>query len=689
MKRIMSGRQTVGRWGAWILVLAFWLLAPSLAFACTREERVEVRECVEIELHSSVEFNHPVRDLVVTVQFNLDGSGLSRQVEAFWDGGATYRARVALPVAGRWRWRVETASVESGLDGKQGALDVIEAGSPDVFQEHGWLRASDDGRYLSHADGTPFFWLSDTAWEMASGSTDSEVQPYVRDRIAKGFNGVFMVVNSHYYNYPRHIINQEGEWYLMSEDRSLPNPRYFDHLDRLITEMNEAGMVVSLVPLWGIFAEVHRERSHHETLYTSEEAYLHARYIGARYAGHNVVWIIGGDTSYETQEQKAFWTTFAHYLDAASGSEHLMTSHPGGYSGSFQWWSDPTPDWLDFHMYQAGHYSGVEYQFDAEGNHFRDGFGSWRGLGDYMWRGGLQGYHIQDPLPVLSAESNYEDLFGQFWNYTSDSTGATRTNAQDVRHAAYYGLVSGSTVGFAYGANGVWQWTRHLEDGGFWPRRTALDALQFEGAKQMGVMREFAEAEKWYRWMPRPDLVESADADNYVAAASREENLIVYIPEGTRRARFALPGGAAEAVRLAWMHAATGHTVTTSLTTGELVFEIVPPDSTDWLVVVSPIKNVSVPDPPQWEARLQYAGPNPSREQPRLAVESPKQGAIGIRVFDALGRLVYHSALVVSPGRTPFVLPLSNAGVYSVEIVFPNDWTVSDDARRLSVVVTG
>ncbi len=31
------------------------------------------------------------------------------------------------------------------------------------------LKVSPNGRYLTRADGTPFFWLGDTAWELVGG----------------------------------------------------------------------------------------------------------------------------------------------------------------------------------------------------------------------------------------------------------------------------------------------------------------------------------------------------------------------------------------------------------------------------------------------------------------------------------------------------------------------------------------
>ncbi len=37
---------------------------------------------------------------------------------------------------------------------------------PSVDFNHGPLKVSDNNRFLVHTDGTPFFYLGDTAWEL-------------------------------------------------------------------------------------------------------------------------------------------------------------------------------------------------------------------------------------------------------------------------------------------------------------------------------------------------------------------------------------------------------------------------------------------------------------------------------------------------------------------------------------------
>ena len=45
-----------------------------------------------------------------------------------------------------------------------------------------------EGRFLMYEDGTPFFWLGDTAWQMFHRHTRESVRIYLQDRAMKGFN---------------------------------------------------------------------------------------------------------------------------------------------------------------------------------------------------------------------------------------------------------------------------------------------------------------------------------------------------------------------------------------------------------------------------------------------------------------------------------------------------------------------
>jgi Protein of unknown function (DUF4038) len=53
---------------------------------------------------------------------------------------------------------------------------------------HGRLKVTPDGHYLQFTDGTPFFWLGDTGWELFHRLRLEEIKIYLDNRAAKGFN---------------------------------------------------------------------------------------------------------------------------------------------------------------------------------------------------------------------------------------------------------------------------------------------------------------------------------------------------------------------------------------------------------------------------------------------------------------------------------------------------------------------
>lgn len=55
---------------------------------------------------------------------------------------------------------------------------------------HGDLVIDREQRSLAHADGTPFFWLADTAWELLHVLTRDEISHYLDRRAAQGYTVV-------------------------------------------------------------------------------------------------------------------------------------------------------------------------------------------------------------------------------------------------------------------------------------------------------------------------------------------------------------------------------------------------------------------------------------------------------------------------------------------------------------------
>jgi Protein of unknown function (DUF4038) len=53
--------------------------------------------------------------------------------------------------------------------------------------KHGRLQVTRNGHYLQYEDGTPFFWLGDTGWELFHRLNKEEIEKYLENRRRKGF----------------------------------------------------------------------------------------------------------------------------------------------------------------------------------------------------------------------------------------------------------------------------------------------------------------------------------------------------------------------------------------------------------------------------------------------------------------------------------------------------------------------
>jgi hypothetical protein len=111
------------------------------------------------------------------------------------------------------------------------------------------LRVSDNRRYLVRADGSPFFYLGDTAWEMLHRCDRGEIDHYLINRAGKGFTVIQTVILPEINGI--RTPNRYGDLPLNDEDPTRPNELYFQHVDYAVNSAAEFGLYVALLPTWG------------------------------------------------------------------------------------------------------------------------------------------------------------------------------------------------------------------------------------------------------------------------------------------------------------------------------------------------------------------------------------------------------------------------------------------------------
>ena len=114
---------------------------------------------------------------------------------------------------------------------------------------HGRLKVTPDGHYLQFSDGTPFFWLGDTGWEMFHRLTLEEMKTYLDNRAAKGFNVIQAVALAEFNGLKKN--NQYGESPLKGVDPTKPNEKYFAVIDSAVHMARERNMFIGIAAYMG------------------------------------------------------------------------------------------------------------------------------------------------------------------------------------------------------------------------------------------------------------------------------------------------------------------------------------------------------------------------------------------------------------------------------------------------------
>ncbi|MDX9754842.1 MAG: DUF4038 domain-containing protein, partial [bacterium] len=129
------------------------------------------------------------------------------------------------------------------------ALAETPRSGPSVDFAHGPLQVSANARFLQHQDGTPFFYLGDTAWELFHRLNREEADRYLANRREKGFTVIQAVVLAELdgLNTP----NAYGEKPLHDNDPARPNEAYFQHVDSIVQQAKENGLFIGMLPTWG------------------------------------------------------------------------------------------------------------------------------------------------------------------------------------------------------------------------------------------------------------------------------------------------------------------------------------------------------------------------------------------------------------------------------------------------------
>jgi len=143
------------------------------------------------------------------------------------------------------------------------------------------LTVSPNRRFLVHADGSPFFWLGDTAWELFHRLTREEADFYLQKRAGQGFTVIQAVVLAELDGL--RVPNAHGEIPLEHLDPTQPREAYFRHVDWVIRRAAELGLYVGLLPTWGDKVNQRYDWAKGPEIFNETNARAYGKFLGTRY----------------------------------------------------------------------------------------------------------------------------------------------------------------------------------------------------------------------------------------------------------------------------------------------------------------------------------------------------------------------------------------------------------------------
>lgn len=519
-----------------------WQKSDSALFTGEAEQKLkaETWRMVELTFESEKTYKDPFED--VTLDLLLYGDGRLYTVPGFWDGGNTWRVRFVCPTAGEWQCKtVCSDETNAALHGRTAAVSCTAySGDLDVYK-HGFVTTRYGEKYLTYDDGTPFFYLGDTHWEL-SQETPEMVAAICKQRVKQGFT-VYesQPMDCDFNSTVTEGISENGQdgihdldiKYLIISESGLThaNSQFFwplSGMTRLIE--NHGGWTEPKIKGKLGFKKVTMPDLSDEAKEYLEKI---SRYWVARFSAFPVIWTLGQEIDNDPyQNEDSPWNAVnnpykyvAEYLAKYDPYAHPVTAHQESTGDTVAYGNGLGTGEMHMIFYPNGAPSAFRnvpaHSMYAAQWHpkltRRDDYVSAK---DYWYNG--QG------KPVV----NYEGLYCYLW-----------TKNFGARVQAWASYLTG-LYGCSWGGQPTWAYENGFDrdvdsDDGTDTVRAAekqaatwQDAMEYPSSYQMGYLREFLENTEWYRLVPRfGNRAYFAPSSNvYAYCASNKENteMVVY-----------------------------------------------------------------------------------------------------------------------------------------------------------------
>ncbi|MDX2195384.1 MAG: glycoside hydrolase family 140 protein [Cytophagales bacterium] len=426
------------------------------------------------------------------------------------------------------------------------------------------IKVSDNKRFLVHEDGTPFFYLGDTGWELLHRLDREQADKYLKKRSEQGFTVIQAVALAE--ENGLRDPNPYGDVPFINLDPTQPNEKYFQHVDYIIDLAAKYGIVIALLPTWGDKVD-RMQWGQGPVIFNPENGKIYGKWLGNRYKDKkNIIWVNGGDRAPEPGHMTT-WRAIAQGVIEGVGDKNkaLFTFHPPGGQASSAWFHND--DWLDFNMLQTGHCRDVDV-YDRI----------------------AKDYNLTPAKPTMDGEPIYEDhpvcFNAREHGYSTDT---------DLRKSAYWGVFAGGH-GHTYGCHDVWQMYSPDKLPVNNPRRPWYDALDMVGANQMKHLKNLMLSRPYLTRIPDQSLIVSDNPKGaeYVVATRSTDGAyaMVYIPVG-KPVKIDVSKISGNNVKVSWYNPKEGTYTKAPDIAKKAIQEFTTPSvgkGNDWILVLDAVK---------------------------------------------------------------------------------------------------
>ncbi len=435
----------------------------------------------------------------------------------------------------------------------------------------GKLKISDNGRFLQHEDGKPFFWLGDTGWLLFSKVNREEADKYLTDRATKGFNVIqVMVLHSlnvrNVYGDPA-LIGQNVANPLVTDGNAFEDTTqydYWDNVDYVVDKAAEKGIYIAMVPVWGSNVKSGKVRK--------ADAVNYASWLANRYKNRpNIIWLNGGDIM--GSDSLDTWNAIGNTINEVD-TNHIITFHPFGRKASSIWFHNE--NWLDFNMFQSGH-----RRYDQDDSEW--------GFGQDNYKYVNNDYSKTPVKPTIDGEPSYEgipqglhDPNEPYWT------------ADDIRRYAYWSVFAGG-FGFTYGNNAVMQFYRPGDKNpSYGAKEYWTEAINDPGAGQMQYLKKLILSRPFLERVPDQSLISGENGLKYdFLIATRGTNYAYIYTYNGRNIPVEMEKISGKKVKASWYDPRTGETRFIGKFANKGTHEFDPPgeaaDGNDWVLIIDSI----------------------------------------------------------------------------------------------------